>query len=226
LLNKEEQQPGLQSLFQKHVAPIDEMSTAELEEVHSTALTRDVTSSSTPKPNFIPASKTTESSSGCQSLGQNQQMGNTDRMLINGALRTVGTDPAFVENYFKSSRLSFIGSYRQRIPNSSKKTESVDIPVTARRFIYHVDMDQFFAAVVLRKYPQYRNRPVAISHLGMEKGQEMPTKNNISFKNSTSECATANYEARKYGVKKGMFLSAGFERKCLIMCFKYVFSPF
>jgi DNA repair protein REV1 len=142
--------------------------------------------------------------------------GKTDKMFINGAIRTVGTDPAFVENYFKSSRLSFIGSYKQRIPNASKKKEGLDIPSVpahARRFVYHVDMDQFFAAVVLRKYPQYRNSPVAISHLGMDKGQQLPDKNNVSFKNSTSECATANYEARKYGIRKGMFLSAAYERK-------------
>ena len=143
-----------------------------------------------------------------------------DKKFIDGKIRTVGTDPTFVENYFKSSRLSFIGSYKQRIPNhASKNSEGVEKDATSiskngKRFIFHVDMDQFFAAVVLRKYPQFRNRPVAISHLGMEDGQQLPYENNHHiFKNSTSECATVNYEARKYGIKKGMFLKTAYERK-------------
>jgi hypothetical protein len=224
LLNKEEKQQELQSLYQKKPTQKDDVSTSEPVEMLSTSLKNDYpakkssTLLSAPKPTCVNASTITESTS--PSPPKKQQLRDkTDRIFLNGKIRTVGTDPAFVENYFKSSRLSFIGSYRQRIPNAaSRKRESFDknmpsLSANARRFIYHVDMDQFFAAVVLRKYPQYRNRPVAISHLGIDQGQQIPNRNNISFKNSTSECATVNYEARKYGIKKGMFLSAAYERK-------------
>jgi DNA repair protein REV1 len=74
-------------------------------------------------------------------------------------------------------------------------------------------MDSFFASVVLRNYPQYRNKPVAISHHGKgnnnnnskSSSHEPPDLSSVS-KNSTSECATCNYKAREYGIKKGMFL--------------------
>ena len=73
-----------------------------------------------------------------------------------------------------------------------------------KRFVFHVDMDCFFANVALRKFPQHRNDPVVISHHGGKLAGE-PTEGE-SFKKSTSECATCNYEARKYGIKKGMYL--------------------
>jgi DNA repair protein REV1 len=64
-------------------------------------------------------------------------------------------------------------------------------------------MDCFFANVVLRNYPQYRDKPVAISHHGKKRGErEVP----VASENSTSECATCNYPARKFGIKKGMYL--------------------
>jgi DNA repair protein REV1 len=68
-------------------------------------------------------------------------------------------------------------------------------------------MDSFFASVVLRNFPEYRDKPVAISHMGKQvqqgTGVNPPQR---SMRDSTSECATCNYEARKYGIKKGMFL--------------------
>lgn len=63
----------------------------------------------------------------------------------------------------------------------------------------------FCSIVVLRKFPQYRDRPVAISHFGKASGDESHNANS-TFKGSTSECATCNYEARRFGIKKGMFL--------------------
>jgi DNA repair protein REV1 len=72
-------------------------------------------------------------------------------------------------------------------------------------------MDCFFASVVLRNYPQYRDKPVAISHHGkgnnpQTQHHEPPENNTAVSKNSTSECATCNYKAREYGIQKGMFL--------------------
>jgi DNA repair protein REV1 len=74
-------------------------------------------------------------------------------------------------------------------------------------FVFHVDMDCFFANVVLRNFPEHRDKPVVISHHGhrasdnAHNGPEMPAS-----KTSTSECATCNYKAREYGIKKGMYL--------------------
>ncbi|CAB9502627.1 DNA polymerase IV [Seminavis robusta] len=133
------------------------------------------------------------------------KQGKTDDKYINGRLRTTGTDPNFLDTFFANSRLSFIGSYKQRVQASPKKQQSENQDVgPTRRFVFHADMDCFFAAVVLRDYPQYKNKPVAISHFG-KTGQSGDYQHQ-PMKNSSSECATCNYEARKYGIKKGMFL--------------------
>ena len=122
---------------------------------------------------------------------------------INGRVRTVGTDPNFLESFFASSRLSFIGSYKQRAKQSPTKNSTVRSSKT-KRYIFHVDLDSFFASVVLRNYPQHKDKPVAISHHG-EKDGEGQNGRHIPV-NSSSECATCNYEARKFGIKKGMYL--------------------
>ena len=134
--------------------------------------------------------------------------------------RTVGTDPDFLNSYFQNSRLSFIGSFQQRVAQKQQRDgQSASSPSRRRnpgekyeRFIFHVDIDCFFAAVVLRKYPEYRSRPVAIGHA---QGRPVPVGDGNSSaqdgnaqgeKKSYSELSTCNYSARKYGVKKGMFL--------------------
>jgi DNA repair protein REV1 len=124
----------------------------------------------------------------------------------NGGIRTVGNDPNFLESFFAASRLSFIGSFKQRErPSPSKKTV-VSRVRNKRRFVLHVDMDCFFAAVVLRNFPEYIGKPVAISHHGKRSndGDDTPK----AHTGSTSECATCNYEARKFGIKKGMYLGS------------------
>lgn len=122
---------------------------------------------------------------------------------LNGKVRTVGTDPKFLESFFAASRLSFIGSYKQRSKPSPTKTAR-RMGNNSKRFVFHVDLDSFFASVVLRNYPQYRDQPVAISHHGERRGEI--SKDRRIPQNSSSECATCNYEARKFGITKGMYL--------------------
>ena len=139
--------------------------------------------------------------------------------------RTVGTDPDFLNSYFQNSRLSFIGSFQQRVAQKQQRDgQSASSPSRRRnpgekyeRFIFHVDMDCFFAAVVLRKYPEYRSQPVAIGHgwktdaqgrhvLIGDGNSSAQDGNAQGGQKSYSELSTCNYSARKYGVKKGMFL--------------------
>ena len=73
--------------------------------------------------------------------------GRTDDMYIGGTIRTVGTDPHFLESFFSNSRLSYIGSFAlrsHRPSNSSKRKARPCGP--HRRFVFHIDMDCFFAA--------------------------------------------------------------------------------
>lgn len=144
-----------------------------------------------------------------------------------GRIRTVGTDPNFLDSYFKSSRLSFIGSFQQRARQSPTKKATAKRPKTAKRFVFLVDMDSFFASVVLRNYPQYREKPVAISHLGkqdLSTGNVDPTL--LGNKDSTSECATCNYKAREYGVEKGMFLGRARELCPDLVVLQYDFEGY
>jgi len=117
-----------------------------------------------------------------------------------GVIRTVGNDPTFLESYFASSRLSFIGSFKQRlkahghVPSHDDSVQPISA-TDSRRFVLHIDMDYFFAAVAIRNFPQYKDSPVAIGH--RQKGDDTA---------STSELSTCNYIARQFGVQKGMFL--------------------
>jgi len=127
---------------------------------------------------------------------------------INGQVRTVGNDPNFLESYFSNSRLSYIGSFKQRVKPAKQTAGRSQSKVGARKFVLLVDMDCFFASVALRKYPQYKNKPVAVghSHVGRSNVNDNMTK--TRSKNSSSELSTCNYIARKHGIQKGMFLGA------------------
>lgn len=122
----------------------------------------------------------------------------TDSKYINGKIRTVGTDPNFLETFFAASRLSFIGSFQQRTQQRSFRMLSEKR--NYQRYVFHIDIDCFFAAVALRNFPEYQDKPVVISHHG-NSGTTVK-----STKDSTSECATCNYHARKFGITKGMYL--------------------
>ncbi|GAY48639.1 hypothetical protein CUMW_113230 [Citrus unshiu] len=124
-------------------------------------------------------------------------------------------DPNFVENYFKSSRLHFIGTwrnrYRKRFPNcSGLKCMSSSPRVSAdsqRTAIIHVDMDCFFVSVVIRNRPELQDKPVAVCHSDNPKG--------------TAEISSANYPARSYGVRAGMFV-----RDAKALCPRLVIVPY
>ncbi|MGB9134403.1 MAG: DNA polymerase IV [Candidatus Bathyarchaeia archaeon] len=73
-------------------------------------------------------------------------------------------------------------------------------PLTSRenegrkRIIFHVDMDQFYAAVEEREHPELRGKPVVVG--ADPKGGS-----------GRGVVSTSNYEARKYGVRSGMPIS-------------------
>ncbi|XP_076285625.1 rev1 DNA directed polymerase [Lasioglossum baleicum] len=71
--------------------------------------------------------------------------------------------------------------------------------------IMHIDMDCFFVSVGLRNKPELKGLPVAVTHA---KGNRQPTGKDAAEEElgSLSEIASCSYEARKAGVKNGMFL--------------------
>uniref|UniRef100_A0A182SQ83 DNA repair protein REV1 n=1 Tax=Anopheles maculatus TaxID=74869 RepID=A0A182SQ83_9DIPT len=106
------------------------------------------------------------------------------------------------------------------------------------RYIMHIDMDCFFVSVGLRKHPHLRGLPVAVTHsrgsdarvpshpgqnraLEIElyhkrleeryKAPDIPIESRLAAideHNSLSEIASCSYEARRCGVKNGMFVGA------------------
>lgn len=68
------------------------------------------------------------------------------------------------------------------------------------RWILHVDLDQFVAAVEVRRHPELRGKPVVVG------GSGDPTQ-------ARQVVATASYEARAFGVGSGMPLRMA-ARKC------------
>ena len=75
------------------------------------------------------------------------------------------------------------------------------------RIIFHVDMDQFFAAVEERENPELRAKPVVVGADPKEgKGRGV--------------VSTSNYEARKYGVKSGIPITRAWQ-----LCPNAVYLP-
>jgi len=75
------------------------------------------------------------------------------------------------------------------------------------RIIFHVDMDQFFAAVEEREHPEIKGKSVVVGADPKEgKGRGV--------------VSTCNYEARKYGVRSGMPITKAWK-----LCPQAVFLP-
>lgn len=113
-------------------------------------------------------------------------------------------DPDFLEQYYRESRLHHLSTWKADLKSqlqalasersSSQKAKHIRIP-GARRYILHVDFDSFFAAVSLKKDPEYKDKPAVVAH-----GQ-----------GSGSEIASCNYPARKFGIKNGMWMKRALE---------------
>ena len=73
------------------------------------------------------------------------------------------------------------------------------VPALGRSWVFHVDMDQFLAAVELLRRPELVGRPVIVG------GRGDPTERAV--------VSTATYEAREAGVRSGMALRIA-ARKC------------
>jgi DNA polymerase-4 len=79
-----------------------------------------------------------------------------------------------------------------------------------QRWVLHVDLDQFIAAVEMLRRPELRGRPVVVG------GDGDPTKRGV--------VSTASYEAREFGIGSGMPLRTAY-RKCPDAVFLPVDAP-
>jgi nucleotidyltransferase/DNA polymerase involved in DNA repair len=74
------------------------------------------------------------------------------------------------------------------------------------RYVLHVDLDQFIAAVEMLRRPELKDSSVVVG------GDGDPAKRGV--------VSTANYEARRYGIRSGMALRTAYKR-----CPEAVFLP-
>lgn len=109
-------------------------------------------------------------------------------------------NPDFLEQYYRESRLHHLSTWKADLKSqlqalaaqqsASQKVKLKKLP-GQRRYIMHVDFDSFFAAVSLKKYPQFADKPCVVAH----------------GNGSGSEIASCNYPARKFGIKNGMWMA-------------------
>lgn len=109
-------------------------------------------------------------------------------------------NPDFLDQYYRESRLHHLSTWKADLKSqlqaltaekSASQRARQKRPVGARRYIMHVDFDSFFAAVSLKKHPQFKDKPAVVAH----------------GPGSGSEIASCNYPAREFGVKNGMCVS-------------------
>jgi DNA repair protein REV1 len=128
-------------------------------------------------------------------------------------------DPGFLDQYYRESRLHHLSTWKADLKsemqaladaNSASQNARQKRPPGARRYILHVDFDCFFAAVSLKKHPQFKEKPAVVAH-GTGSG---------------SEIACCNYVARKFGIKNGMWMKKAQELCPELKILPYDFSAY
>ncbi|KAL4254400.1 DNA polymerase type-Y family protein [Abortiporus biennis] len=84
------------------------------------------------------------------------------------------------------------------------------------RVIMHCDFDSFFVSAGLVDRPNLRGKPVVVCH----------SQGNQGGAASTSEIASASYEARKYGIKGGMSLQQARKLCPMVITIPYEFARY
>ena len=81
--------------------------------------------------------------------------------------------------------------------------------------IFHIDMDCFFCSVAVRGRPELAGMPVAVCWSNAE-----------SDKATHGAISSANYEARKYGIRAGMFIGKAKELCPTLISLPYEFEKY
>ncbi|OBZ75554.1 DNA repair protein rev1 [Grifola frondosa] len=84
------------------------------------------------------------------------------------------------------------------------------------RVIMHCDFDSFFVSAGLVNRPHLRGKPVVVCH----------SQGNTGGGSSTSEIASASYEARKFGIKGGMSLQQARKLCPTVLTIPYEFQRY
>lgn len=129
--------------------------------------------------------------------------------------KTAVNTAEFLETYYRESRLHWLSTWKaelKKMVGELSEGKEIDIGDGRRkkpalygderdkRVIMHCDFDSFFVAASLLARPHLKGLPVVVCHAS------------TSDIGSSSEIASASYEARAFGVKNGMSLGAARKR--------------
>ncbi|EMD34309.1 hypothetical protein CERSUDRAFT_107516 [Gelatoporia subvermispora B] len=104
----------------------------------------------------------------------------------------------------------------QHSPKFKGKGKERVVEDNQERVIMHCDFDSFFVSAGLIDRPHLRGKPVVVCHSqGAQGGQS-----------STSEIASASYEARKFGIKSGMSLQQARKLCPTVLTMPYEFQRY
>jgi DNA repair protein REV1 len=142
-------------------------------------------------------------------------------------LHHISTMGALFKQYVTQLREQGDGRFpgQERLQEWGRKNNS-SYNIGGDKVVMHIDMDCFFVSVGLRDRPHLRGLPVAVTHAkgniapaqqrkGVDRAfevnyyrqkTELETIPSVDDTDSLSEIASCSYEARKCGVKNGMFL--------------------
>lgn len=121
--------------------------------------------------------------------------------------KNTATSESFLSGFFAKSRLHYLSTWKgelkdlvsQALKDAGREEGSQPLPKGTSRVIMHVDFDSFFVSVGLRDRPDLVDQPVVVCHAGSRDGGGAGVS-------STSEIASCNYVARKFGVHNGWSL--------------------
>ena len=132
---------------------------------------------------------------------------------LQGPHRTSRENENFISEFMGASRLHYIGSWKdrfQRILETMPPPPPLDQLAPGRtRAIAHIDMDCFFASVAVAGRPELEGLPVA-----------------VAWSDGNAEIASANYAARAFGVRNGMWGSQAKELCPSLITMPYEFERY
>jgi DNA repair protein REV1 len=114
--------------------------------------------------------------------------------------KTAVQGTAFIDSFYQNSRLHLLSTWKAALKLLVSEARSmaghvprVLPPAGAERVLMHADFDAFFVSAGLATRPHLRGKPVVVCH-------------SRGGRDSTSEIASASYEARARGIRNGMSL--------------------
>ncbi|MES1917829.1 MAG: hypothetical protein MHM6MM_009535, partial [Cercozoa sp. M6MM] len=125
----------------------------------------------------------------------------------------------FTQHYLSASRLHFIGTWKWRFERMKRSLRALKPRLTdvgPPYFFVHVDMDCFFVSVARLANKDLLGLPVAVC-----------SSTDAQLRaNSKAELSSVSYEARKFGVRAGMWLNEAKKRCPKLVCVGFDFAGY